>query len=276
MLVVIVAGMLLCPALGAAGQYESMPAQPSHVGLADLLCRPLPGTLERADADAARSLGTALADFDGIAAAHVIITRAPVDDDAAPPPRRAALQLALRDGFVPTGAWTEGLAAFVLRAVPDLAPADLTIVDAAATVLYEAGQTRVTPPTPGPAAPEHRRAAIVTAAQWLPAAAILGCALVMAVLVIGRRRPRRESAPEPAPGPLSFLQDLSDEDLRRLLAGERPELVALVAAQVGPTTAARVRESAGLPGGMDEAVGRVDPEVLCAVARALHGKLVGP
>lgn len=274
MLIVILTGMLLCSALGATGQ-ELTATPPARTGLGELLSRPLPGTLERADDDAARALQGALAGFAGVASAHVIISRAATEDeDAAPPPRRVALQLGLRDGFSPTPAWTEGLAAFVLRAVPDLDAAQLTIVDAGATVLYESGRSCLVAPPPEASEPARAAAATVTTARWLPAAAVLGCALVIAALVIGRRRPPPEPLPETPPGPLAFVADLSDDDLRRLLADERPELVGLVLAQVPPGSEERVRAAAGLSGAAAGRVDQVSPEVLSAVARALRGKLV--
>lgn len=164
-LIVILTGMLLCSALGATGQ-ELTATPPARTGLGELLSRPLPGTLERADDDAARALQGALAGFAGVASAHVIISRAATEDeDAAPPPRRVALQLGLRDGFSPTPAWTEGLAAFVLRAVPDLDAAQLTIVDADATVLYESGRSCLVAPPPEASEPARAAAAAVTTAR---------------------------------------------------------------------------------------------------------------
>lgn len=103
---------------------------------------------------------------------------------------------------------------------------------------------------------------------------MLGCALVIAALVIGRRRPPLEPLPETPPGPLAFVADLSDDDLRRLLADERPELVGLVLAQVPPGSEERVRAASGLSGAAAGRVDQVSPEVLGAVARALRGKLV--
>lgn len=279
MLVAIVTGMLLFSVANAAGQ-QALTSPPSvPAGLGQLLSRPLPGTPERVDADAARALEAALCGFTGVASARVIIARTPSDgsDDHAVTPRRlVAIQLGIADDFSPTPAWVEGLVTFVLRSLPDLDAADLTIIDADAAVLYEGGHARVSSPAPQASSQGRAMVTSLTRAHRLVAACVVGGVLMMLVLVIGRRRLRVERTPAPALGPLAFLEELSVEQLRRVLAGERPELIALVAAQLAPRAARRVREAAGLPLAPLERPELVTPEVVATVARALREKLVRP
>lgn len=268
MLLVVVAALLLSAGTGLA--------QDAHLsagaggGFSDLLSRPLPGTPERADADAARALDEALTAFTGVTAATVIVTRA---TDTPSADRRAAVQLTLADDCAPTPAWVEGIASFATQALPHLAPDQLTIVTADGAVLYARGSAVVVPaPEPG----RRARGALAGRPGTLLAAAAAGCALVVAaVLVIGRRREPRPAIAEaqPEPGPFAFIAEVSDDELRRALAGERPEVLGLVARAVDEAQAERVRASAdGEAASL--ATGAAEPEVVAAVAAALRRKLV--
>jgi len=268
-LLLAVVALLLSATTGLA-QDAYLSAGAGGRGFTDLLSRPLPGTPERADADAARALEDALADFTGVTAAHVIITRAGVTSAS----RRAAVHLTLADDHPPTPAWVEGIAAFATQAVPELAPEHMTIVAADGAVLYAGGSAVLAAP-PRPA----RRAGRVLAgrAAALVAAALGGCALVVAaVLAVGRRRERRPAGAgaEREPGPFAFVTELSDEELGRVLADERPEVLALVAGAVEQAQADRVRVVAAECDVPSVSVEAADAEVLAAVAAALRGKLV--
>jgi len=269
---VVVVALLLSAGTGLA-QNAYLSAGAGGHGFTDLLSRPLPGTPERADADAARALEAALADFSGVTAAHVIITRA-TDADALAARRRAAVHLTVVDEHTPTPAWVEGIAAFVTEAVPDLAPEHLTIVAADGTVFYARGSA-----APAVSPPAGRTGGALVGWAAAPVAAALGgCALVVAaVLAIGRRRepPRALADAEREPGPFAFLTELSDEELRLVLADERPEVLGLVAGAVEQAQADRVRAAAArdVPSVSPEAA---DAEVVAALAAALRGKLVSP
>ncbi len=269
-LLVVAVALLLSAGTGLA-QDGHLSAGAGGRGFAQLLSRPLPGTPERADADAARALEDALTGFTAVINARVIVTRAP-DADVASPSRRAAIQLTLADHCTLTPAWVAGVASFATQALPSLAPDQLTIVTADGAVLYAHGSPAIAlepePREGGGSVPPGR-------AGMLPAAAAAACALVVVLLVIGRWRQGAPdiAEPEPEEGPFAFLERLSDDDLRHLLMDERPEVVGLVAHAVADEQAGRVRNVLGAePVAPVAAV--AEPEVVAAVAAALRRKLV--
>ncbi|MGD9498215.1 MAG: hypothetical protein AB7Y46_18085, partial [Armatimonadota bacterium] len=258
---------------GATAVRASEPVRPASAGLTELLSRPLPGTPERADADIARALERALGGFLGVDGASVIVSRAGGESRAA---RHAAVQLQLSEGCRPTATWIEGIAAFIHQALPDLDPAQLTVVDTTGRPLYAHGGPCVTASlpagrVPSDAAPIPARNSAALSALLLVAA--FGAAAAVAILLIAaRRRARAAQPPRVEPGPFSFLEALEDAQLRRALAGERLEVLAVVVAGLTPAQAARVRELTAVRGqGRVEAV---DAEVIHAVAEALRAKLV--
>lgn len=232
-------------------------------GPQSILSRPLPGTLARDEYDLARSLEQALVGFEGVTGARALITR---DADQPSSPRRAAVQLALADAFAPGAEWTGAVADFILQAVPELAPTELTIVDATGRTLYSAGVVRAAPPPPVAAA------APVPVGPWaVLLAGVLGLMAVAVALL--RRREKRQEPIAPAPtGPFGFVQDLTDQELAVALGGERPAVVAAVLGRLPRETAGRAARALGVTppaSGAPEA----SAEVLAAVAEAMRRKL---
>lgn len=248
---------------------EEIEARVVPTGLGEMLARPLPGTIAREDADDAASLARALAGFDLIEAAQVIVSRPP--DDPSPLSRHAALQLRLVQP-PPGPEWASAVAAFTLRSLPGLDPLRLEIVDTSGTLLYSQGRPHWSRPPADPAprsqAPASRLSpAVLAAAGALGLAAMLGIAL--------RRRPLvQEESPAPPAGPLDFVADLSDDDLLRLVRGERIELIAAVAALVPAEQAQRLREIASV-GELPPPRTMLSDATATLLAAALRGKLAG-
>ncbi len=228
-----------------------------------LLARPLPGTVAREDADLCVSLESALATFSDVSAARAVLSRT-----ADTSTRRLALQLTLNDQHQPTQEWTDAIAAFTVQAVPHLSSTELTIVTADGRVLYARGQAAIQTAQVSPAAAQASPAT----SPWMPIGVALVVGLIGTVVALLLRQPRR--LPEtPAPqGPLSFLHDISDQELAGILEGEREAVVAIVLADLPQRRSQRIRRSLGLTAGVAaQAAPGID--VLEPMASALRAKL---
>lgn len=240
-----------------------------------ILSRPLPGTLARDDADLASALERALAGFDGVNSARVVIARPPAKTSLQEPaPRRAAVQVTLSPEVPCTTSWTETLAAFILQAIPELDPAQLTVVDSAGHALYAGGRARAPQAQPLTGAPDDEPPASATSAWWwLLAVALVGLG-VTAALLTGRSR-RAQRAPAAEAGPLSFLRDLSSHELRLAFAGERTEVIAAALSALSPPARERLRRVLAVPAHVQALQAALSPQVLTAMAQALREKLEG-
>lgn len=261
--------LLLTLLLIASGRH-AYAADPPPAGLTDLLSAPLPGTQARDDADLSRRLERALADFDGVDGARVILVRPPNSPEAL---HHAAVQLTLAHGFIPAPAWLNTVRTFCLRTVPHLEPHALTIVDSTGRTLHEAGEALVPPvppPTTGVVDETFR-----FEPWWLWAAAGAGFLLVVAGAVSQRilRRDPGPSAPARSDGPLEFLTALPDERIAAALAEERPELIAAVLSLAPPELAARLRRHGALPHDLPRLSGPLDAATAAALTKALRGRL---
>jgi len=269
---VVVCTALICALIGPAAGQESGPPQPES-GWSALLSRPLPGTPARTDADLASSLERALAGFDGIESARVVIVRPSSEGTFGnAPARRTAVQVTLAPDVPATSSWTESVATFTLQAIPDLDPQELTIVDSGGHVLYTSGQA--TAPTPRPSEAEAteegpRRAA---SGWWWLLAVLIGLGAATAALLATRRRPAEHEPPEPH-GPLAFLEALSDDELRIAFGGERAEVVGVVLGQLSARGGARLRRVLRVPDEVQAPPGPLSTEVLGAMAEGFRGKL---
>lgn len=222
----LVTATLLAVSVGPALCQNSPQAPARSPGLAEMLSGPLPGTAARADEDVARAVENALLGFEEVVGARVIVTGHPAGppDDA----RRAAVQLSLA-ADAPSRSWIETVADFILQALPGVPETSLTIVDTTGTALYVRGEPLASasvtvahdPLTPSAGVSEERTA-------WLFVAAIAGAALVAAVVLVRRRNGADADLPPETPAPFSFISDLTDDDLRLLLQGERAAVVAAI------------------------------------------------
>ncbi|MEA3402460.1 MAG: hypothetical protein U9R79_14580 [Armatimonadota bacterium] len=260
--------------LAAVANAQEMPTAGSAGGLGEILGRPLPGTPAREDADAAQRLEAALRGFQGVGGAHVIISRS-ADSDTDAPVRRAAVQLSLTPEHEPSARWVDGLSAFILAAVPHLQAGELTIVDAAGRTLYSRGSPArfMTAPAPPPAA-SAGPFPFAGLSPWIILAAALVCAAGLAFVLLRGARVRPPEEPQRTPSEFAFLTSLPDERLRAVLGDERPELLAMVLAQVDRRDAQRMREVLELPSPIAPAA-EPDPDVVSAVAEALRRKVAG-
>lgn len=255
-------------------QSEAASRSPSEGGWARILSRPLPGTLGREDADLADSLERALAGFDGIESARVVIVRPPTAAFQEPAPRRAAVQVALSPEVPRLPSWTETVVAFILQAIPDLDPQELTIVDSAGHRLYAAGQAQAPQVQPsGEAAEDEATGGSSAAWWWLLVVALGGLAAIAAILQ--RQRRRAQAAAVAEPGPLSFLESLSNEELRTAFGGERAEVVGAALSQLPPRAAARLRRAVSVPAHVQAPRNAPSAEVLRAMGEALGAKTAG-
>ena len=237
-------------------------------GLAEILAGPLPGTIARGDEDAARAIEQALLGFDGVDAARVIITS---DPTRSPDARRAAVQMAL-GGDPPSPAWIENIAEFIVQAVPGLASNELTMVDTSGRVHYVAGAS-VRPPAvtvelPPADLPRVERTA------WLVVSVIAGAGLVTAFVLGWRRDSGQMEAPSETSIPLAFIQKLGDDDLCRMLAGERPAVVAAVIKLAPPDEEDRLRRCCKVQE-LPVLERSPTPELIAALEKALRARLEG-
>jgi len=271
---VVVAALLLLVAPGSA-QDSPLVSGWSGSSLGDLLSRPLPGTPERADDDLARALERALIGFVGIDRARVIVTSRETED-ASPPSRSVAVQLTLADDHAVDPRWVQGIVDFITSAVPELDARNLTIVDASGNTLYARSVVAVSSPSPTTAGTDAPKWRAGRQGWVLTIAAVAGCVVIIAALLLLSGRggtERRPPEPEPQPGPFAFLESLDDDELRHVIADERPEVVALVAHHLGDAQRDRVRAviAQQLP---PVAATEPDAEVVAVIAAALRGKLV--
>ncbi len=269
---------LAAPAGGQTTEEPKPQGEPAHRsrgegGWSRILSRPLPGTLGREDADLADALERALAGFDGIESARVVIVRPPTAAFQEPAPRRAAVQVALSPEVPRLNSWTETVVAFILQAIPDLDPQELTIVDSAGHSLYAAGQAQAPQVQPSGEAAEDEAAAGGSSAAWwwLLVVALGGLAAIAAILE--RQRRRAEAAPVAEPGPLSFLESLSNEELRTAFGGERAEVVGAALSQLSPRAGSRLRRALSVPAHVQAPRNAPSAEVLRALGEALRAKV---
>ncbi|MGC9320450.1 MAG: hypothetical protein ACP5KN_20620 [Armatimonadota bacterium] len=260
--------------LAAVVNAQEVPTAGDPGGLGEILGRPLPGTPAREDEDAARHLERALAAFEGVQSAHVIISRSP-SSEANARVRRAAVQLGLTPEHRPSHRWVDGLSAFILAAVPHLQARELTIVDATGRTLFARGSPARFMTAPASPAPDSTQPSPPAGlSPWTIVAVALVCAGAVAVVLLRGVRLRPPQEPQPTASEFAFLTSLSDDGLRTALRGERPEVVAMVLKQVGPRDAQRMRGVLELPS-MTAPAAEPDPEVVSAVAEALHRKVAG-
>lgn len=273
---------LLCTLAATASGQETEPAKQqgeaasrsaSEGGWARILSRPLPGTLGREDADLGDSLERALAGFDGIESARVVIVRPPTAAFEQAAARHAAVQVALSPEVPRVSSWTESVVGFILQAIPDLDPNELMIVDTAGHKLYAAGQAQAPQVQPSGEAAEDEAASSTSAWWWLVVVALVGLAAIAAMLERQRRRVQPAAVAEP--GPLSFLESLSNEELRIAFAGERAEVVGGALSQLSPRAAARLRRALSVPAHVQAPRDAPSAEVLRALGEALGAKTAG-
>jgi len=263
---------LLCALAAPVVAQQSAPSDPEG-GWSGLLSRPLPGTSAREDADLASSLERALAGFDGIDRARVVIVRPSSEGTLGKPsPRRAAVQVTLSPDVPVTTSWTESVATFALQAIPDLDPQELTMVDSGGHVLYATGQAQAHAVPPSEAEATEEGARPVIAAWWWLLPALLGLVAAVVVLLRTRRGPAEPASPEPE-GPLGFLEALSDDELRTAFAGERAEVVGVALGRLSARGKDRLRRVLRVPDHVQTPPGPPATEVLAAIAGALRDKL---
>ncbi|MFW5867490.1 MAG: hypothetical protein ACOCX2_06710 [Armatimonadota bacterium] len=248
-------------------------ARSSLGGVGELLSAPMPGTRAREDADLTARLEQALSSFDGVEAASVIISFG--SDDRSPSPE-VAIQMRLSGGFTPTPTWLEAIRAFSLRTIPELDESALTIIDSSGRLLYDGGETHLTPGLAPPPEAPLLDATFAVEPWWLWIAAGAGFVLVLAGVMTHRAV---NKTPEPAaeatdPGPFGFLDSVPDEQIATVLAQERPEVIAAVLALLPASTRGRLSEwepaFSDLPAHLDQP----DPAMTAALVKALRAKLV--
>lgn len=254
-----------------------------------LLSLPLPGTRRRDEVELGQRLETALAGFDDVAEAQVVVADSLSPSANSSDSLRLSLQLRLSSSAAPAAAWTENLVTFVLHTVPGLQPADLLIADSSGRLLFAHGQ--VVPPaaaTLPPSAADNSPPAVIGLALpgWQVIMFAGGClVIILALYILLRRRPAATEPSEelsltlteqsPTQAALQFLERLNSHQIVNLLEGERPEVADLATHYLADEDMVRqVRQELGLPvGGLAASQRPVRDDILASLAAALHTKL---
>jgi len=242
-------------------------------GWSEWLSRPLPGTDAREDADLARALERALAGFDGIESARVVIVRPPSRGTLEEPAlRRAAVQVKLSSEVPAVSSWTETVATFVSDAIPNLDSQGLTIVDSAGQILYSAGRAQAPQVRISSVGGTEQRPGGATWAWWgLLLAAAVG--LVVTIVLLETQRQRGAQRPVESAGPLGFMESLSDTELRVIFSDERAQVVGAALSNLAPRARERLRRVLRVPPDVQLPPAPPPTEVLTAMAEAFRAKL---
>jgi hypothetical protein len=260
---------------GISSAQPARGGSPASAGsLSELLSAPLPGTRARSDDDLARRLEGALAGFDGVETAHVLISRQSEDAQSSP---GVAVQLHLSEDASLTPAWLSTVCAFCIRTIPGLDATSLTVVDDSGRTLHEDGRTLV--PAVSASPPQADRVVDETfrfGPGWLWAAAGAGFLLVvtgLAVQLLLRSQSEEEQRPVEA-GSLSFLSTVPIERVVEALRQERPQVLAVVTGLAPEDVAERLREHGAFPDDIPTPTETPAPEMTDALARELRARLV--
>lgn len=179
---------------------------------------PSPLAVPSVRANQQRRLAGLLRGFEAVQSAEVLLTGGPAQEVS------AQVLLKRRAGRELPPEVLQSLVRVLTEACPGLQPARLTMVESTGKLLYAQGQVQT------PSSPAHRRSPI----PWLLGALFVGLALA---LVSGQPWKRRSPGPD---DPLDFLKGADAGRLQKLLSGERPEVVAVLARQVQPRTRRRI------------------------------------
>lgn len=201
-----------------------------------------------------RRIAAYLQDFEGVEAADVLISQ-PVETPfaAEEKPVTAVVRLRLAPGARLSAEQLLALARSLATRVPDLDPIHVTITDAAARVVLQDGVARpegaAGPPVAVVSAPLQ---AGPTGGFSLPQVVLAGgiglsVGLLLATVAWSLRRGPAASPPAggAAEEPFAFLAELSAGEIVKLLADERPALVAAALPALHPRTQRRVLRALG-------------------------------
>ncbi|MEN6304840.1 MAG: hypothetical protein ABFD96_19070 [Armatimonadia bacterium] len=174
---------------------------------------PAPYALPSSRASQQKRLAGLLRGFEPVQSAEVLLTGEAAQELS------AQVLIKPRAGRELSPEVLESLIRVLTEGCPGLQPARLTVVESNGKLLYAQGQMQT------PDLPARRQTPI----PWLLAALVVGV-----VAAVAARQPWKRHTAEPA-GPFDFLKGAGANSLERLLADERPEVVAVLARQLhGP------------------------------------------